>query len=62
MGDRVLTSNERVVAIRDQRTTWVLGVHNVTITDAGQYMCQVSTTPPLKLSGFLKIVGMFNWI
>ena len=57
IGQTVVTRNPRVGVRRPSRTTWVLQFDDVIHRDAGRYMCQISTSPPRKLYGYITVVG-----
>ena len=59
VGTHVLTVNPRV-SVTEERNTWTLYMKNVTKSDEGDYMCQVSTVPPSKLYGHLTVVGKYS--
>ncbi|KAK7066562.1 hypothetical protein SK128_000997, partial [Halocaridina rubra] len=61
---RLLTTNfftytvdKRFLALNPSRDhQWFLKIHYVRKTDAGSYLCQVSTTPPMSLSVNLQVL------
>ncbi|XP_042861079.1 lachesin-like [Penaeus japonicus] len=53
---QVITKNTRISVQREQQSTWVLTISNVTMKDQGDYWCQVNTSPPRSISGFLSVV------
>ncbi|XP_069953548.1 protein amalgam-like [Cherax quadricarinatus] len=53
---QVITNNPRISIQREQRSTWVLTIANVTRQDQGHYRCQVNTSPPRSIAGFLAVV------
>ncbi|XP_037800577.1 hemicentin-2-like [Penaeus monodon] len=54
---QVITKNTRISVQREQQSTWVLTISNVTMKDQGDYWCQVNTSPPRSISGYLSVVG-----
>ncbi|ROT67843.1 putative neurotrimin-like isoform X3 [Penaeus vannamei] len=53
---QVITKNTRISVQREQQSTWVLTISNVTMKDQGDYWCQVNTSPPRSISGYLSVV------
>lgn len=63
-GEAVVTGNPRV-GIRHLESpsgadSWVLSLREVTMKDAGTYMCQVSTKAGLRLFYNLSVVGEYT--
>ncbi|XP_063601658.1 lachesin-like [Penaeus indicus] len=57
---QVITKNTRISVQREQQSTWVLTISNVTMKDQGDYWCQVNTSPPRSISGYLSVVVHHN--
>ncbi|XP_050703137.1 hemicentin-1-like [Eriocheir sinensis] len=50
-GSITYTSDSRFVAVNPSKgDQWLLKIHYVRMSDAGSYLCQVSTTPPITLT------------
>ncbi|XP_063868284.1 zwei Ig domain protein zig-8-like [Scylla paramamosain] len=50
-GSITYTSDSRFVAVNPSKgEQWILKIHYVRKSDAGSYLCQVSTTPPITLT------------
>nr|XP_053652620.1 lachesin-like [Cherax quadricarinatus] len=52
---QVVTNNPRITIQREQRSTWVLTIANITMQDQGHYWCQVNTSPPRSITGYLAV-------
>ena len=65
-GTSVLTFDRRVLG-QDNRVTIIgdnfdLQLEDVTIHDDGTYLCQISTTPPIKQSSILTVNSKYSAI
>ncbi|XP_066946956.1 lachesin-like [Macrobrachium rosenbergii] len=56
LGETVITMDTRISVQREQRSTWILTIKNVTVRDHGHYTCNINTQPPTSIQGFLKVV------
>ncbi|XP_066973279.1 lachesin-like isoform X1 [Macrobrachium rosenbergii] len=56
MGEAVIIRDPRMSVQREQRSTWILTITNVTIKDHGYYTCNINTLPPTSIHGFLNVV------
>ena len=58
VGRFTYTSDERFKALHQKGSDdWLLKIHYVQKRDEGAYECQVSTTPPISHTIFLKVAG-----
>lgn len=58
VGRFTYTSDERFKAVHQAGSQdWLLKIFYVQLRDAGQYECQVATTPPMTHSIWLSIMG-----
>ena len=58
MDNMTYTSAKRFVSVNPSKgQQWLLKIHYVKMEDAGGYMCQVSTTPPISLTIYLVVRG-----
>ncbi|KAK7081593.1 hypothetical protein SK128_024353, partial [Halocaridina rubra] len=55
MGETVISKDTRVSVQREQRSTWILTIKNVTLLDHGHYTCNINTQPPTSIEGFLNV-------
>ncbi|KAK3856432.1 hypothetical protein Pcinc_037252 [Petrolisthes cinctipes] len=53
---QVITNNHHITIQREQRSTWVLSINHITMKDQGWYWCQVNTSPPRSITGYLAVV------
>lgn len=54
----VITKNDRVSLVKESGgSSWSLVIRNVSTSDAGEYLCQVSTVPPERLYLQISVVG-----
>lgn len=61
-GSITYTSDTRFVAVNPSKgEQWVLKIHYVRKSDAGSYLCQVSTTPPITLTVNLTVQGLRSY-
>lgn len=56
----VITNNRQISIQREQRSTWVLTINNITMRDRGGYWCQINTIPIRSSMGFLNVVGQYS--
>ena len=58
VGKFIYTSDARIT-IEQRKVTddWLLKIRSVQIKDGGAYECQVSTSPPIRHTIYLKILG-----
>ncbi|KAK8398103.1 hypothetical protein O3P69_003790 [Scylla paramamosain] len=60
-GSITYTSDSRFVAVNPSKgEQWILKIHYVRKSDAGSYLCQVSTTPPITLTVNLTVQVLFG--
>ncbi|CAB4056030.1 HNT [Lepeophtheirus salmonis] len=52
----VITHNNRISVSHDNRETYFLQLKNVKESDAGNYICQLNTGPPISIRGALHVV------
>ncbi|KAK4308928.1 hypothetical protein Pmani_019403, partial [Petrolisthes manimaculis] len=52
----VITNNRHISIQREQRSTWVLTITNITMRDRGGYWCQINTIPIRSSMGYLNVV------
>lgn len=57
MANHVITKNHRISVSHVDDRTWQLHIKEVRESDAGDYMCQINTTPMKNQVGFLEVVG-----
>ena len=63
VGGYTYTSDLRLESSHEQGTRdWVLTIRNVSVSDAGQYECQVSTSPHMSTVINLSVEGNNSWI
>ena len=53
--DHVITNN-RLQVTHNDKDTWTLVIRDVKTKDAGEYMCQVNSVPPLVQVAHLEVV------
>ncbi|XP_068249192.1 lachesin-like isoform X2 [Palaemon carinicauda] len=56
LGETIITMDARISVQREQRSTWILTIKNVTVRDHGYYTCNINTQPPTSIQGYLKVV------
>ena len=56
IGDGIITHNQRVSVSGDFVTTFNLHIREVTMDDAGNYMCQINTDPMTYQSAWLSVM------
>ncbi|CAH2243984.1 jg25396 [Pararge aegeria aegeria] len=52
----VITKNHRI-SVQHGDGSWTLGLRDVSVADAGRYMCQVNTEPMMTQTHLLHVVG-----
>ena len=53
----VIIHNDRISVSDDSRFTYLLQLKDIKESDAGKYICQVNTGPPVSIGGALNVVG-----
>ncbi|XP_063874177.1 protein amalgam-like isoform X2 [Scylla paramamosain] len=56
ISNTMISRNYRIKVYHSDNSTWFLHLENVSLTDRGDYMCQINTVPPISKQGYLEVV------
>lgn len=53
----IFASMQNKYSLERKEDTWILSINNVQHSDAGAYMCQVNSVPPISQIANLHVMG-----